>query len=200
MATPLAITQVHDAGLYPTRSSQPDGWTIFFQDAAGAITYGSIADNANSFSASATGAGNLRIAFTEDTDIISTEEFDILLVQVTLQAGGTRWMHIILPDAIDNGIYYVDTDGRLWAEAGLTTPAAGVASISDALTLTDDTTGTAGYLEVSIEDTETISDSLVDGTVRLSDTVVITEELSTRLNPWDKNAGADITTNWSKNV
>jgi len=150
MPSPMMITDIAAVSIDTTRGSDPSAWTFVFKTTDDAVTFGSIADNGNSFSDGSTSTSKaLKIEIAGDAETVAIQDMDSLTVD-----GVTIW----LPALTEDDTLYVDEDGNTWYDEALTDPAGGVDSFSESITMADSEFEGTAFLSDSV----TISDATTE--------------------------------------
>jgi hypothetical protein len=194
-ASALTLTDLTAVSINATRSGNADGWAFGFSSTDGLTAYGSIYDNANSFTDGSTSASAkaLQIDVVANSDTIAIQDFDYL----TITTDSVTDLKVWLPALAVDDTLYVDTDGNTWYDEALTTPAGGVHVFSETVTTADtfleatlwfdDTVGIADALgsyewEHTLSDTITVNESfaaaIASGTLYFNDTVGVRDSIA----------------------
>lgn len=222
MPTPLAITDIDTVTIATTRGGAGDAWRFTFKTVDDVFTFGYIEDSADSFSDDEVASELLALKI--EATLGSAANFAIQngdMIQITgtfLQTGFS--LNIRLPANSGSLPFtlYVDSDGNTWNDAALTSPAGGVITLSDSLTISDSMDNDEYEFRVAdalnIEDGTTFStkklsfrvasnlgindlirlDPIKSLVVRLADHLGITENVRLASGPWTAEGNA--TGNW----
>lgn len=173
-ASALTLTDLTAVSINATRSGNADGWAFGFTSTDGLTTYGSIYDNANSFTDGSTSvsAKALQIDVIADSDTIAIQDFDYL----TITTNSVTDLKVWLPALTGDDTLYVDTDGNTWYDEALTSPAGGVQTHSDSVTPSDTFLDATMWLDDTITPSDALGSYEWDHSV--SDTITINETFS----------------------
>jgi hypothetical protein len=179
MPSPYLAQDIQTADIDTVRGANADSWYFDFYTSDDATHLGRIYDNENYFTddAASGSAKALKINVVSASENRAVQDMDF--IDLTIDGSGLRvWLPAITGGGSTS--LYVDLDGNTWYDAALTSPAGGVGTVSDAITLAEDDFDATDFVADTITPEDAI-DAYSEYSSDLNDSVSIEDTITEAL-------------------